>query len=46
VGFDDPVNLLHQPNRFLEGNDDALVVGDVLGGEGVARLISASLNDA
>jgi len=46
VFLDYPVNLVHQPNRFLEGDDDALVVGDVLGGEGVARLISASLNDA
>jgi len=28
------VNLFHQPNCFLERDDDALVVGDVVGGKG------------
>ena len=44
--LNDLVNLFHQPDRLLERDDDALVVGNVSGGEGVARLISASLNGA
>ena len=33
------VDLLHQANRFLEGDDDALVVGDVVGAERAALAI-------
>ena len=31
VGIDDLVDLGHQVNGFLEGSDDALVVGDIPG---------------
>jgi hypothetical protein len=44
--LDHLVNLLHQLDRLLERHHDALIVSDVLGGEGAARLISASLNGA
>ena len=38
VGLDDLVDLLHQPNGFLEGDDDALIVCDTLRGQHTAAL--------
>ena len=39
MGFDDFINLFHQPSGFGEGDDDLVVVGDVLVGEGAAFAI-------
>ena len=38
LGDVEQLNLLHQLHRLLERHHDALVVGDVLGGEGAAWL--------
>ncbi len=34
-----PIHLLHQPIRFQQGHDDALIVGDVLKREGAAHAV-------
>jgi hypothetical protein len=44
--LDHLLNRFHQPDRLLERDDDALVVGNVSDGEGAPRLISALLNVA
>jgi hypothetical protein len=43
LGCDDIVDLLHQPDSFLEGDDDALVVGDILRGQSTAGLAARAL---
>ena len=37
--FNDLINLRHQPDGFRQGDDDAVVVVDVVGGEGAALAV-------
>ena len=42
MGIDDLVDLLHDADGFGKGNDNLLVVGDVIGGESVALCLAHS----
>ncbi len=37
--FDDGVDLGHEADRLLQGDDDLVVVGDVVGAEGAALAV-------
>ena len=39
MGFDDPVDFAHEPDRVAEGDDDLAVVDNVLGGERAALAV-------